>query len=349
MLPLNDPLWKKLDDAHRDRDIPELLSGLTETWSDETAKSLFWDCLCRQETCYGATYAAIPHLLKIAEPEKNRHQRLEIALFTGFVALCVLDPRRGSNGEFEGDLLPGLPQTLDAWDRKLDCFRGLAANLDDPDISHYERTVLLPRFKKMLAIEPVHAGDLQKIESIRADFYSALPTIRSVCERTLLENLHDKDAVSYMLSGIAAADGLLNLARLLHYGSEGWFRCSRCEWRYQYILFGDRVAIYADENSSPILPRPDSGEGRALRDFKEHAPSRSDGFVAPARKAKVLTAVRRCCFPWRTVHEVPSQLCCCAIFLGPSFVANAARGDRSTPVELSFFRSRTGIQAGSPR
>jgi hypothetical protein len=29
MLPLNDALWKKLDDAHRDRDIPELLSRLS--------------------------------------------------------------------------------------------------------------------------------------------------------------------------------------------------------------------------------------------------------------------------------------------------------------------------------
>jgi hypothetical protein len=58
MLPLNDPLWKKLDDAHRDRDIPRLLFKLSEAWDDETAKSLFWDCLCHQGTCYGATYAA---------------------------------------------------------------------------------------------------------------------------------------------------------------------------------------------------------------------------------------------------------------------------------------------------
>jgi hypothetical protein len=36
MLPLNDLLWKKLDDAHRDRDIPELLSRLAKAWDDET-------------------------------------------------------------------------------------------------------------------------------------------------------------------------------------------------------------------------------------------------------------------------------------------------------------------------
>jgi hypothetical protein len=82
-LPLNDPLWKKLDDAHRDRDIAELLSEIADSWNEQTVNSLLFDCLCHQETCYGATYAAIPHLLNIAEPERNRHQRREIALFAG--------------------------------------------------------------------------------------------------------------------------------------------------------------------------------------------------------------------------------------------------------------------------
>jgi hypothetical protein len=284
MLPLNDLLWEKLDDAHRDRHIPALLFELAKAWSDETANSLLWDCLCHQQTCYGATYAAIPHLLKIAQPDENRHQRLEIAVFSGFVTLCALNTRQDLSGEIENIPLQGLPQTLDAWDRKLDCYRSLVARLEDPSCpsSRYEQVELLPRYKRILAIEPVHAGDLQKIQSIRADFFSALPTIRAVCERALLENLKDKDAVRYLLSGIAAADGLVNLARLLNYGSEGPFRCSSCHWRYEYILFGDRVAIYADEDAAPLVPAVAASEGRALRDFKKHAPSRSDGFMVPS-------------------------------------------------------------------
>jgi hypothetical protein len=39
MLSLKDRLWKKLDDAHCDRDIPALLSGLAKMWSDEAANS----------------------------------------------------------------------------------------------------------------------------------------------------------------------------------------------------------------------------------------------------------------------------------------------------------------------
>ena len=38
-------------------------------------------------------YAAVPHLLKIAEPQENRHQRLEIAYFLSQVALDA-DPRQ---------------------------------------------------------------------------------------------------------------------------------------------------------------------------------------------------------------------------------------------------------------
>ncbi len=283
MLPLNDPLWEKLDDAHRDRNIPELLSELAEAWSDETANSLLWDCLCHQETCYGATYAAVPHLLRTAQPEENRHQRLQIAVFLGFVILCALETRRNSSREGKIKSLQGLPLTSDAWDRKLGVYRSLAANIEDPDrpSSRYEQTELLPRYRKILAIGPVRAGDLEKVESIREDFFSALPTIRAVCERALLENLQDKYAVSYLLSGIAAADGLLDLARLLNSRSEGRFKCSSCNWGYEYMQFGDRIAIYADEGGSAMAAATAPEEGHAFLDYKERVPSRSDGFMVP--------------------------------------------------------------------
>jgi hypothetical protein len=103
-----------------------LLADLAASWDREAANSLLWDCLCHQESCYGATYAAIPHLLKIAMPEENRLQRLEIALFLGFVALCAHDLRHQVRArQFEDTVLQGLPETLEGWDRKLDCFREL--------------------------------------------------------------------------------------------------------------------------------------------------------------------------------------------------------------------------------
>jgi hypothetical protein len=283
MLPLTDPFWKKLDDAHRDRDIPELLAEMADTWNEEAVNSLLYDCLCHQETCYGATYAAIPHLLNIAEPEQNRHQRRKIALFAGFVALCALEDRRreGRNGA-----LPGLPETLKEWDKKLDCFRGLVASHENPDRFNfaYERSVLLPRWKRVLTVAPVNADDLAKVQVIKLQFVASLPMIKAVCERALLENLRDEHAVRYLLSGAAAAGDLVSVARLLNYGAEGLLQCASCDWTHEYILFGDRIAVYAREAAASVV----RGKDRMMRDFKDGSPSRCDGFIAPAQDDEVL-------------------------------------------------------------
>jgi hypothetical protein len=289
MLELSDPLWNKLDDAHRDRHIPTSLAKLAASWDREAANSLLWDCLCHQETCYGATYAAIPHLLKIAEPEENRRQRLEIAIFLGFVALCARDRHHQGRGRQVNDaVLQGLPETLEDWDRKLDCFRSLLARLEKAEWrSGYEQSELLPRYRRVLAIEPVNADDLNKILSIKAEFFSALPSIRALCERSLLENVEDKEAVPYLLSGIAAADGLLSIARLLDYGNQGLFKCASCSQGYEFRRFGERIAIYAeDPTRNAVRPAHDKG----LSDYEESAPLRADGFMIPITEDCVLDA-----------------------------------------------------------
>jgi hypothetical protein len=119
------------------------------------------------------------------------------------------------------------------------------------------------------------AGDLDKILAIKADFFSALPAIRALCERALFENW---EVGCDLLSGIAAADGLLDIARLLQEGDqgEGRFRCSLCDWPYEFIRFGDRIAVYAEEMTRDA-PTPD---GPGL-DWKEGTPSRANGFMAP--------------------------------------------------------------------
>jgi len=321
MLELADPLWDKLDDAQRDRDIPILLAELAASWDGEAAKSLLWDCLCHQQECYGATYAAIPYLLKIAEPEENRCQRREIALFLGFVALRARDFHHQVRGrQFEGAALQGLPETLEGWDRIRDCFRGHVAWLERPDRPHhYEQT--LPRYRRVVAIEPVNADDLEKILSIKAEFFSALPCIRALCERSLLEDVADKEAVFYLLSGIAAADGLLSIARLLNYGDEGLLQCTSCSQEYEFIRFGERIAIYAtDPTPSAVRHADDKG----LSDYEEGTPSRADGFVVPIAETTFLTPALRHCFRLRSVRRARSLPCCCAISSGASFAANAA-------------------------
>lgn len=282
MLPLDHPLWNRLDDAHRDRDIPRLLARLSEAWDDESASSLFWDCLCHQGTCYGATYAAIPHLLTIAQVDANRRQRFEIALFSGYVVLNALMP----GGPGEDRELSGLPRTSAEWDQKLDCFRGLVTHFEDPrwQRSHYERMTLLPRYKQILLAGPVVDADLAVIDEIRREFLLSLSVVSKTCERALLEHLESEDAVIHLAGGIAAAEEHLALAHLLDQGKEGCLQCSRCRSDYQFALFGNQLALYAEERSSTPAPGFDQ---RPLLDRKEGTASRCDGIVTPVDDNKV--------------------------------------------------------------
>ncbi|MGY8708712.1 hypothetical protein RAD16_23495 [Bradyrhizobium sp. 18BD] len=283
MLPLDHPLWKRLDDAHRDRDIPQLVARLSEAWDDERANSLFWDCLCHQGTCYGATYAAIPHLLTIAQADANRHQRLEIALFCGYVVLNALMPR----GQGEDQELSGLPRTSEEWEQKLDCFRDLVAHLEDPGRrpSHYELARSLPRYRQILLAGPVVDADLGTIAEIRLEFLSSLSTVSKICEQALLEKPGRESVVMPLLGGIAAAEGHLALGHLFFQGQEGWLKCTRCGLGHQFALLGDQVALYAEERSSipaaGIDPRP-------LLDMKEGKASRSDGIMTPVDDSREL-------------------------------------------------------------
>src|SRR5262245_13257397 len=104
MLELNDALWDKLGTMFGNEHVPTLLSTLAASWTDETESTLLWGELWHQNTCCGATYAAVPYLLKIAEPEENRHQRLRIALFLGQVVLDA-GPRPDTGDQFEDEEL----------------------------------------------------------------------------------------------------------------------------------------------------------------------------------------------------------------------------------------------------
>ena len=286
MLELNDPFWDKLHTMFGNEHVPTLLSALAASWDDKTASTLQEE-LWHQSTCCGATYATVPHLLKIAEPEENRHQRGDIAVFLSQVAVHT-DPRQGPDDQSEDGEL-----------------RALIVGC---------------------AIEPVNAGDLEKMRSIMAEFYSALPAIRALCERALIENLEDEGVVGYLLSGVAAADGLTGIARLLNYsltyGDEGGFTCSSCGWGYEFIRFGERIAVYAD------IPRGAPHEDKGLRDFKDGAPSRADGFMTPitedgvpdARVAALLVLAKRAPSPEPALllrHFAGSFFCCKCGVQGP--------------------------------
>jgi len=77
MLPLNSPRWAELRDAYgASSDIPGLLRDLEALPPDEGTEAepyfSLWSALCHQGDIYTATYAAVPHFVRVAAGAPER-------------------------------------------------------------------------------------------------------------------------------------------------------------------------------------------------------------------------------------------------------------------------------------
>lgn len=270
MLELSDPLWCKLNSAHGfGEDIPFRLVALAEHWDENDARELMHGYLIHQETCYGATYAAAPYLLRMALPDNNVVQRMDIAVFLGYLVLCAF--RKLEQGSPENNSLNGLALTLESWEKTRDPYRSLLTQGADQRLSE--------RYGEIDDLEPPSEGELRKFAAIRDRFIALLPEIGSLCERTFHEHSDDEYIPRYLLSGIAATEKLIKLASLLESGEDGYFSCSECGAGIDYIIFGDRMALYSVQ-SQPALGS-DPGNENSVLDFQDGEPKRADGFVFP--------------------------------------------------------------------
>jgi len=270
MVELSDPLWCKLNSAHGfGEDIPFRLVALAEHWDEDDARELMHDHLIHQETCYGATYAAAPYLLRMALPDNNVVQRMDIAVFLGYFVLCAF--RKPEQKPSENDSLNGLALTLESWEKTRDPYRSLLSHRTDQQLSE--------RYAEIDDLEPPSESELRKFADMRDRFIALLPEIASLCERTFHEHSDDEYIPRYLLSGIAATEKFIKLASLLESGEDGYFACSECGAGIDYIIFGDRMALYS-VNSQPALVL-DPGNENSVLDFQDGEPKRADGFVFP--------------------------------------------------------------------
>lgn len=77
MLALNSPRWAELRDAYgASSDIPELLRDLEALPPDDGAEAepyfSLWSALCHQGDVYTASYAAVPHIVRVAAGAPDR-------------------------------------------------------------------------------------------------------------------------------------------------------------------------------------------------------------------------------------------------------------------------------------
>ncbi len=91
MLPLDSPRWKELRQAYGPaKDMPGHIKAMAKSTPKEiidgkSAWSEVWNSLCHQYSTYTATYAAIPHLVSIAE-NGSLEMQLEALIFCGTVS-----------------------------------------------------------------------------------------------------------------------------------------------------------------------------------------------------------------------------------------------------------------------
>lgn len=91
MLPLDSHRWKELRQAYGPaKDTPGHIKAMAKSAPKEiidgkSAWSEVWNSLCHQYSTYTATYAAIPHLVSIAE-QGSLEMRLEALVFCGTVS-----------------------------------------------------------------------------------------------------------------------------------------------------------------------------------------------------------------------------------------------------------------------
>lgn len=268
MLELSDPLWCKLNSAYGfGKDIPLRLHALVTQWDENDARELMYGDLMHQEKCYGATYAAAPHLLQIALSDKNIWQRMDIAIFLGHCVLCAFG--RVDDGLLPESGLNGLAITLDNWEQTRDSYRWM--------LDRGAERQMVADCREIVGLEPPIGGELKKFEAIRNEFIALLPAIRSVCELAFHEHTGDEHIPGYLLSGLAATERLTELAGLLESGEDGYFTCRACGAGIDYIMFGDRLALYnrTNETEQPGVQTAD----HALLDWQDGAANRADSLV----------------------------------------------------------------------
>lgn len=84
LLPLDSPRWAALDDAYGRADkLPALLRSLRE--GDGSVLGDIVGAICHQGSIYGASYAALPHLVEAARSMPPSALRNEILIFVGMI------------------------------------------------------------------------------------------------------------------------------------------------------------------------------------------------------------------------------------------------------------------------
>ena len=139
MLSLDSPRWKELNQAYGSAsEIPGLLRAVAEGESSSAWEDI-WSSLCHQYSIYSATYAAIPHLVSLAE-QGSLKNRLEVLIFCSTVRLF---------GKLESEVVS--EDLCDSYNSAMNTIKGLALGL----IQEASKEELLDKYPLPFLIQAV--------------------------------------------------------------------------------------------------------------------------------------------------------------------------------------------------
>lgn len=107
MIPISSPKWSQLSHAYGDAsDIPQLLTDLEALPPDEGSEAepyfSLWSALCHQGDVYTASYAALPHLVRVMVSQPER-----VPMTLLLLVACIEIARQKGQG-------PAIPVTLES-------------------------------------------------------------------------------------------------------------------------------------------------------------------------------------------------------------------------------------------
>lgn len=137
MIPLDDPRWSALTDAYgASRGIPKLLKDAEvlpeDVGGDVEPYVSLWSALCHQGDIYSASYAALPHLVRIVEANPTKFR---------WTLLLLVHAIEAARSEGRG---PPMPDDLtEAYQRALARIPAFASGLLTADLNEVELRVIL--------------------------------------------------------------------------------------------------------------------------------------------------------------------------------------------------------------
>lgn len=249
MIPLDDPIWKRLYGPYGIADVSAILRKLDQGWDDGLARDLIWEKLFHQETIYPVTYAALPYLTSLAQVFGNNSLLINCA-FSSFLEVILR------------------PLPLEVLKSRAEKYLGLSLQASD----HHHSWI---KPEDWLTVK-----DESILAQLEKDFETSLPELNSLIKNEFANTEPWYDEVYILAGGVAVMAGdfdlpenLVNYSNILHQGS---VICRWCDVHFEYTL---RDGVIYLPNGLTERPRDPVTRNKATQEILSLIPEEKESEI----------------------------------------------------------------------